>query len=75
MSKVTSIYGTESTAYVMDSHVTTHGVIRLIVEIVHDERFDHREWSICNAELFESLAERIREGYAGEAGAPKDSPP
>jgi hypothetical protein len=33
---------------------------------IHDEAFDHRPWSLWDAEVLEQAAQLIREGYARE---------
>lgn len=51
------------------AYATTATIIELVNLAHMDERFDHRDWSLLDAEALESLARAIREGYAKGGGS------
>lgn len=47
----------------VDARVTKSTLVDALMDL-YDDEFDHRHWSLSEAEFFEKLAKRIRDGYA-----------
>lgn len=66
MIRLTTEHGFACQTFPVRVYVTGMGIVELLQRIAADPDFDHKEWSIMEAELLEQLARKIRQGYGEE---------